>query len=173
MIENNSDECWLPELIAFENLANWVVHEERLYKIFKADFIDDGPFFLGKKVRIRYHPKENNKENAFYHVTCRDFAKNNDRSPDIRRCERILWIRAFIENYNCCLNKHCLECEGIKLWREPYKSHYRIYILLQEKRYVVILEERPEYYLLITAYWIEYEHKLEKLLAHYEQYREK
>lgn len=173
MIENNNDECWLPELIACEDLANWAIYEERLYKIFKNDFIDDAPFFLGKRVQIRYHPKENNRENAFYHVTCREFVENNDRLPDTRRCERILWIRAFIENYDACLNKHCLGCEGVKSWREPYRSNYRRYFLLKEKRYVVILEERPKYHLLITAFWIEYEHTLKKLLKRYEQYREK
>ena len=85
---------------------------------------------------------------------------------------RMWWIRAFIENYNCD-SSLCEECDGVKVWREPFKSRTRVHILLEEERYVVILEEREKYFLLITAFYLDYDNALQKQLKHYEQYKQK
>ena len=92
------------------------------------------------------------------------------RLPDLRRCERIEWIRQFIENYGCD-PALCCDCEGIKVWKEPYKSTFRTHLLLEEERYMVILEVRESYVLLITAYYLGYSHALEKQLKRYQKYR--
>jgi hypothetical protein len=44
-------------------------------------------------------------------------------------------------------------------------------LLLEEERYMVVLERREGYYLLITAFYFDYNHALRKQLKHYEQYR--
>ena len=166
-----NEKCWIPEIIPLESYdGNWQKYEDAIYCIFKNDFITSTPQFNGKKVQIKKYPIENEKENAFFHVTCADFNKNNERLPDMRRCERIRWIRAFIENYNCD-NSKCTDCNGVKIWQEPYKSRTRIHILLEEERYLVILEDRKTYYLLITAYYLDYDHSLEKQLNNYEKYK--
>ena len=84
--------------------------------------------------------------------------------------ERIRWVRAFIENYDCDLSK-CEDCDGVKIWNEPYKSKTRVHLLLEEERYMVVLEERKGYFLLITAFYLDYDHALQKQLKHYKQYR--
>ena len=83
---------------------------------------------------------------------------------------RIRWVRAFIENYDCDLSK-CEDCDGVKVWNEPYKSKTRVHLLLEEERYMVVLEERKRYFLLITAFYLDYDHALQKQLKHYKQYR--
>lgn len=51
------------------------------------------------------------------------------------------------------------------------KSKTRVHLLLEEERYMVVLEERKGYFLLITAFYLDYDHALQKQLKHYKQYR--
>ncbi len=166
-----SDKCWLPKQEIYDGQSPWIEYEDALYSIFKHDFLDTYPKFEGIRVSVKHYPIENGKEDAFFHITCKDYKGNGIREPDLRRCERIRWIRAFIENYKCDASL-CSECDGVKLWREPYKNRVRIHILLEEERYVVILEERKTYFLLITAFYLDYEHALQKQLKHYGQYKQ-
>ena len=167
------NNCWLPRLEEFDDYdGNWGKYETVLYKIFKSDFIDTKPKFEGKAVNIRKHPMFADKEEAFIHITHQDYNKDGERLPDFRRCERIRWIRGFIENYNCDSSK-CEECDGVKIWEEsaPKGSCKRIHILLKEERFVVVLERRECYFLLITAFYFEHDHALNKKVKQYENYR--
>ena len=162
--------CWLPPLELYENYNNdWKMYEEMLYDIFKADFIDSKPQYDGRPVNIRRHPMEYDKEEAFFHITCEDFHKNRNRTPDFRRCERIRWVRSFIENHNCD-PAFCVDCEGIKIWYEGVGSNKRVHMLLEEERYLVVVEIRESYCLLITAFYIERDNTLAKRLKHYYDY---
>lgn len=167
---NNS--CWLPGLECLDDYGNdWASYERELYEIFKNDFIDSYPNYRDTRVSVKHYPIEYGKEEAFFHITCKDYAGGGERIPDLRRCERIRWIRAFIENYDCDPSK-CQDCEGVKVWREPYKRKTRIHMLLEEERYMVILEERRTYYLLITAFYLDSNHALKTQVEHYELYRD-
>lgn len=163
--------CWLPALEFFDDYGNdWATYEAALYTIFKEDFLDSHPFYKKIRVSVKHYPIEYGKEEAFFHTTCKNYTGGGERVPDFRRCERIRWIRAFIENYNCDPTQ-CEDCEGVKVWNEPYKSKTRVHLLLEEERYMVVLEKREGYYLLITAFYLDYDNALNKQLKHYEQYR--
>ncbi len=165
------ENCWLPALEFFDDYGNdWTTYESVLYSIFKNDFIDSHPSFKNLRVSVKHFPKEYDKEEAFFHTTCKDYIGGGERVPDFRRCERIRWIRAFIENYDCDPSK-CKDCDGVLVWSEPYKRKTRIHLLLEEERYMVILEKRNEYYLLITAFYLDYDNALAKQLKHYAQYK--
>ena len=161
------DSCWLPDLVERDAFNDWQAYEDELYKIFRETIVDGYPVFKGRPVRIRRHPMEYDREEAFWHVTCQDYAKDGKRLPDPRRCERIRWVRAFIDNCECC-RETCRECDGMLMWSAPYKSGQRVKILLEEEHYVVILEPRDNYVLLITAYYIDHEHSLRKMLKEYD-----
>lgn len=161
------DDCWLPELVDMEDFPDWMAYEDELYRIFRKTIVEGCPTFGGLPVRIRRHPMEFGREEAFWHVTCQDYAKEGQRLPDIRRCERIRWVRAFIDNCEC-RKPVCVECNGMLIWSAPYRSTRRVKILLEEERYVVILEPRREYVLLITAYYVDHDHSLRKLVKEYE-----
>lgn len=167
-----NESCWLPSQECLSDYDSWEIYQETLYSIFKADFLDSHPLFENVRVSVKHYPIEFGKEEAFLHITCKDYDGNGKRVPDLRRCERIRWIRAFIENYNCD-PRLCADCDGVKTWREPYKNRTRIHILLEEERFIVILEQRPDYFLLITAFYLDYDNALIKQLRHYEQYKEK
>ena len=160
------DCVWLPELVLCDDLSKWTEYEQIIYSIFCQDFIETRPQYCGKPVYIRKHPIEQGKEEAFFHVTCQDYSKSGNRVPDLRRCERIRWVRSFIENYNCD-STQCPTCDGVKVWCEQYKMYTRTHILLEEERYMVVVENRAEFNLLITAFYFDMDHKLEKALKRY------
>lgn len=163
-----NDICWIPEIIEYKSdkYGTWSDYYDLLYEIFKKDFILSKPNFENKPVNIRKFPMEFGKEEAFFHITCQDYLHNRDRSPDLRRCERIRWVRAFIEKYNCD-SSLCDDCDGVKVWPEKNGSKEKINIFLEEERYLVVLEKRPNYYLLITAFYIDRDHTLEKKVKQY------
>lgn len=115
----------LPPLIICENWSDFKKYDDRIYQIFKRDFIDSHPLFESKNVNIRRHPLIDNKEQTFFHITSKDYNENEERCPDPRRCERIAWVRKFIEDDFCIDN--CSMCDGIKVWEEPYGAYQRIY----------------------------------------------
>lgn len=158
----------MPELMMCDDWAKFDEYDELLYQIFKRDFIDSRPLYEHKEVGIRKHPMVNDKEQTFFHITSKDYNKNDERCPDPRRCERIGWIRKFIENDFCV--DSCNLCNGLKIWEEAYKTNQRIYLLFEEERYVVIIERRKTYFLLITAYYLDYNHSLNKLIKRYNTY---
>jgi len=166
------NNCWLPQLEYYEDYGrDWQCYETALYGIFKKDFLDSKPIFKSRPVNIRKRPIEYNKEEAFFHITCQDYDKNGNRYPDFRRCERIRWVRSFIENYQCDPTI-CQNCDGIKIWEEdaPKGTYKRIHLLLEEERYLVVIERREAYCLLITAFYFEQDHSLRKKLQHYQKY---
>lgn len=165
-------ECkWLPDIIPCKNWLEFIEYQNTIYKVFKHDFIDTSPYFEGLVVNIRKEPKIDGFEQAFFHVTSKEYVAGEERCPDPRRCERIRWIRAFIENYHCNPTL-CDGCDGIKVWEEQYKMYKRVHLLFEEENYMVLLERREKYALLITAYYFDYSHALEKQLKKYEKYKE-
>lgn len=158
---------WLPSLIPYDG-GEWEVYEAILYQIFKKDFIVNSPYYKNNKVVIRKHPMFQSKEEAFFHITCKEDKTTNDRVPDLRRCERIKWVKAFIDNAECDIG--CSECEGIKVWDKPYNNTVRTHILFEEQKYMVVLEKRIDYVLLITAFYLDYEHQLRKKVQEYKKY---
>lgn len=154
---------WLPDLEYFEDYHNdWKTYEAAIYKIFRDDLINKRLLYKNMRVFVRRYPIIDGREEAFWHVTCKDYNGTGDREPDFRRFERIRWIRAFIINY-----------ENVKVWTEPYHNRSRIHLLLDEEKYMVILEKRKNYYLLITAFYLDYDHALKEQLKHYDEYKDK
>lgn len=161
---------WLPTLFECPDFNNWMNYENNLFAIFKQDFIDSCPCYDNKNVVTRKYPIVDNRPQAFHHLINKDYHIEgfNQRTPDLQRCARLKWVRKFIENTDCS-RFCCAECSGIKLWKSPYKSTQRIKMFLEEERYVVIIELREQYCLLITAFYINYEHTLQKLMNEFEK----
>ncbi len=80
---------------------------------------------------------EHGREEAF-NTTCCDYGKDGERQPDMNRCERIRWARAFIENCGCNrLNaESAKECSYGRLLT---KGHSRVKMLLEDEQYLVVL----------------------------------
>ena len=62
---------------------------------------------------------------------------------------------------------------NIKVWRNKRGTKNRILLLHEEEKYLVVLEDRQDYILPWTAYFIEYDNHLCKLLAEYQEFIKK
>ena len=168
------DKCkWLPDIVECTDFGKWNEYLDSIYEIFKKDFIDNRPIFDGKGVNFRKAPMDGKYEHTFIHLTHKDEYHNssnpNDRLPDPRRAERIGWNKAIIENYKC--SDTCENCDKVLYFEEYYKKNIRVYLLFKDVKFSDIIEKRENYNLLITGYYIEYEHTMKKYIKKYEQYK--
>jgi len=89
---------WLPTLVYFQDYGGqWEPYCEALYKYFENDFIKSKPNFGNKVVQLKRYPLFQGKEATFWHIT-HEGKIENQRTPDLRRCERIRWPRPIIEH---------------------------------------------------------------------------
>jgi hypothetical protein len=160
----NSIKGFLPKLIFLENhKGDYSRFIEEVYSIFKMDFVDSKPIFRGKSLGLKIHPLIQGKEYTFYHFT-NTGPDENDRKPDIRRCERIGWAKPSIEK--------CDEW-SLKVWPQKRNGKNRICIWLEcenEPDYIVILEVKNDYILPWTAFTLDYNNAKRKKQKEYEEY---
>lgn len=151
-----------PDLILFSDYkGDFVKYINAVYDIFYNDFIKSIPIYENRKVSVRKYPEVDGMHQTFYHITHQGEDESN-RTPDIRRMERIKFPRFVIDNYT-----H----DRILIWKNKRGSDTRILLFNEEENYILILSERKEYYLFITAYYIEKEHRKRKILREYEAYK--
>jgi hypothetical protein len=157
-----ADVDWLPELVLLNDYGgDWERYLTAIYQFFRVDFIDSKPCFQGVKLGLKRHPVINGKEATFWHMIS-EGDKEDDRTINFRRCERIRWIKPIIEKGG----------EPIKVWREPRNGENRIHLWLEQESYLVVLNERNSYFLPWTAYLVEREHQKIKLNKRWEKYRQ-
>ena len=94
------------------------------------------------------------------HVISEGIAED-DRTPDMRRCERIGWIRPMVDS---------CQTDRVRCWRNMRNGRERIVIALPDFSYVVVLQENREYVMLWTAYYIETEHRRAKLRREFDNW---
>ncbi len=161
--------CWLPPKCKYDSKQeNWESYEDKLYQIFTDDFINRICQFMGKDIRLCFHPIRNYKAETFNHIISKEEEKGSKvREVNILRCERIAWIRAIIENHDCNPDDCIIPCDGVKVWKNKKK---RYHLLFEKERYLVVLEDRGSFMLLITAFYLEYDNAIRKRRKEYEKY---
>lgn len=159
----NDPPHWLPPLVMLEAYGgDWHAYEAAVYAIFKADFIDAALTFRGMCVGLRRHPMYNNREWAFWHVIQEGPVEEN-RTPDMRRCERIRWVRAVIDHAHD---------PAVKVWENVRRGERRFLLWLESQDFLVVLAWRGRgYAMLVTAYPTDRGHTRRKLRQEYEQAR--
>jgi hypothetical protein len=137
----------LPELIRLSDYGNdWDRYVDVLYDIYQKQIVNAELSFGGLAVNQRCMPFTKGKDATFWHLIS-EGKLEEERTPDIRRCERLSWIGWLI---------HQVGTNTDVLWYEQIRNN-RIYVVLwcRPHQYVVILEKRVSYYLLVTAYSID------------------
>ena len=152
----------LPELIKLNQYnGDWKEYEEKLYSVFKEAFIDNTQYFLGKPIGIFTDKMYNNKEKTFWHVIS-EGPSEFERNPELRRCERVGWINTIVNLI------YCNNCEEIYKWKYRHSNKkFRYKIWCRKTNFIVILEERKNTFMLMTAYIVKYNHTKEKLEREY------
>ncbi len=160
-------EDWLPPLILMrDHDQSWPVYVEAVYTAFRQDFVLAQPRFQGLWVRCRRDPIFDGKEAGFWHCVS-EGRLEADREPDIRRCERIAWIRASING----TGRSEVDC-----WENERNGEKRTLIWCREEFLVVLalrVRERDDfrYYQLVTAYCTVEKHRRIKLRKERDEYR--
>ena len=151
-----------PDLLLLEDFkGNIQTFFKAIYSVFEYDFIKNQPRYEGLKVTVRRYPEMDGLHCTFYHITHEGEDETN-RQPDIRRMERIHYPEFVIEQ-----NLH-LE---ILIWKNRRGKDERILLFNESENYTVVLTERKEFYLFITAYVVETSHRKRSLLKEYEAYK--
>ena len=153
---------WLPPLVLLSDCeGDWNRYLDVLYSYFEADFLRTRPHFRGQGLGLKRHPLWEGKEATFWHMISegRDEAT---RQPDLRRCERIRWPRAVIENFND---------PAVKVWETTRRNERRVCLWLEEEEYLVVLAERQSYLLPWTAYLVTRSHRKLKLQEEFERWK--
>jgi hypothetical protein len=103
------------------------------------------------------------KEDTFWHL----ISEGNDeasRTPDLQRCERIRWPRSFVDNETDPV---------IRIWENSRNNESRVLLYLEQESYLVVLIDRGNKFILLTAYIVTRSHQREKLLREYDDYIKK
>ncbi len=145
---------WLPNLLLLEDFdGNWQRYEDEVFAIFYRDFIENQPKFQNKWIRCR-RDLIKGKEASFWHCTSEGPDENN-RTPDIKRCERIGWIKAVIEHS---------DSTEIDCWTVRRRGEIRWLLWFNEELLIVLGERHRKrdgfkYMQLITVYCTEEERR--------------
>lgn len=136
----------LPNLILFQDFeGNWEIYCKAIYQEF-LDNVVHKITFLGLPVKCKYLQPINNMHRSFWHIITENkhnSLKDEDRVPDIRRCERIKWISHIINNF---------DHSDIKCWENERSGNKNVVLWLMSESYMIILSQRKDYYLLTTTY---------------------
>ncbi len=152
---------WLPELVIFEDYqGNWDNYLEALYNFFKRDFLDSRPVYDGRRLSLKRHPVIKGKEATFWHIIA-EGTDEEERTPDLRRCERIRWPKPIIE---------LCRIKGLKIWKNKRNGKTRVCLWSPNDEYLVVLDERLSYTLFWTAYLVTKDHRKRKLEKEYRAY---
>ncbi len=161
-----SDE-WLPNLICLEDAGgDWNTYLELVYQAFVADFVRSKPRWPGKRVAMKRHPEYQGKGATFWHMIS-EGGIEDERIPDLRRCERIRWPRPIMEAFP---DQKPAQGDRIVWWRHQRGQEQRIVLALVDFSYVMIVSEREDFVLPWTAYTVEQTHRRHKLQREFEDY---
>lgn len=155
---------WLPPLICLSDFGgDWRRYEDAVYEAFCRDFVRSQITYGGLPLRLKRHPVVAGKEATFWHFTSEGQVEEQ-RVPDLRRCERIAWPKPIIEQAG--------NDAAITVWEnERRRGERRACLWLEEEDYLVVLALREGYVLPWTAYLVLEAHGKRKLRKEYEAYK--
>ena len=140
---------------------------DAVYQVFFHDFMLHKAQFGSHRLHLRYHPAFQERPYAFYHMTHKGNIED-ERLPDLRRCERMPWARPTVER---------TEALGLRFWEQSERRNgRRICIWLNVDNgddYFVILYVHRRYVRLLTAFYGDSPNYAKKRLKEYEDWQEK
>jgi len=133
----------LPDLFPFN--GDWAKYENDLYEIY-LDTVSRVPRrFNGFPIRCRFNPATKGKGYGFWHIISEGRVEE-ERTPDLRRCERIRWIGWLLDNVN--------SDERISWWENKRGRETHVVIWIEEADFAVVLAKRTTSLLLLSAYYV-------------------
>jgi len=132
-----------PDLLLFDAFGgDWTAYENELHRIFMEEIARGAIRFRDRPVNCRRIPEAGGRWASFWHLV-QEGRVEDDRTPDLRRCERIRWVRWVIENGTTHTE--------IDEWQNTRGTEVNTLLWYREE-YLVVLAQRRDYWLLRTAY---------------------
>ena len=158
---SDSNSLIFPDLIELNQFSgDFKKFFDMVYSIFSNDFIVSNPIFRGKKVSSQRKPEVDGIHRTFYHIT-HEGEDETDRMPDFRRMERIRFPKFCIEK--------CPHTE-LLIWENKRGRDERTLIFNEIEKYLIVLTKRNDYYLFWTAYLVDKDHSVRKLMNEYQDF---
>lgn len=141
-----------PPLMPFTGDTDWSDYEDAIYGVYLETVAHARLVFLGAPVKVKRIPETKHKGYGFWHLISeapsQDNRNEDDRVPDLRRCERVRWVAWCIQNAGE---------PGFSWWENERKGQTHVVVWAEEHDYAVMLGKRNtdqgvRYYLLKTAY---------------------
>ncbi len=165
---------WLPQMLS---VSPWTADTyDKLYLVFCRDIRDATLRYLGNEVWF-FRDMEAGKEVLFWHLTTKEQQKESiprrkrkfcnmqsvqekERYPDLRRCERLNWVKPLIH--------HSDDCEVLAWDYEEGDGGIKTYIWVKDHGFTVVMKKFPDgKRRLITSFYVE-EWKKKDLIRKYE-----
>lgn len=145
---------------------------ENLYQMFLDELINKPLYWKTRSttVSLRRHEEVAGRHASFWHLVSGGSATDIERNVELERCRRIGWIRPMVEAFN-----HDYPSEkNIKWWVSPDpRWRGRRYVLATENfDYVLFVEERRGYALVVTAYFVEIPRRRNKFKKQHDDFWE-
>ena len=140
---------FLPPIINLDGSYEEII--ERLYAVFRRDFIENRARHLGRNVAINGVINEfsQGKVEGFWHVITRGDVNKTNRLIDHRRAERLPWSKPLMENPYHEEIKFFFYDEG------DSRKGIRHYIWLENYNYIVILQRKKTHFIWVTAFFVD------------------
>ena len=149
----------LPELFPFH--GDWDRYEGELYEIYLETIVRSGLTFGGLPVKAKFTPLTKKKGFTFWHLIS-EGEREEERTPDFKRCERIRWVAWLVEN--------ATSYPHVSWWKNNRWGNTHIVIWHEKENFAVILAKRTGYVLLKTAYWVK-QHRRKDFEREREEFR--
>jgi hypothetical protein len=151
---------WLPDIVRLEDYGGqWRKYEEAVYARFYSDFIASRPTLQDMPVYVTINLVRG-KERTFWHCI-QEGPVEEERIPDLRRCERISWIRPVIEH---------VDSPEVRQWVNERRGKNRSILWVDSAEFLVVLEPRGSAWYLWTAYPVTSEWKKVRLFKECEAF---
>jgi hypothetical protein len=153
----NGPPHWLPPMAAVNPWTNATY--EMLYAIFKQDFKDSQPVYDGNPVWF-FPELDDGKEVVFWHMTSRVDQETRERLPDLRRSERLPWVRPMMGNST--------QPEILAWDYEEGDRTIKTYVWLKDQDFLVLMKKYKDgRRRLITSYHVDQPHTRRSLQKKY------
>ena len=135
-----------PDLLLFADFGgDWPTYEAELNRIFMAEIARAGLVFQGEAVTCRRVQEVDGRWASYWHLV-QEGRVEDDRTPDLRRCERLRWVPWVVQN--------AATHPEVDVWQNTRGTEVNTLLWYREE-YLVILGQRNGYWLLRSAYCTE------------------
>lgn len=141
-----------PDLILYKQYTDWASYENAIYEVYLETVAHARLTFQGELIKVRFNPETKKKGYGFWHLISEAPDQKNrneeERIPDLRRCERVRWVAWCIQNAHEA---------GFSWWENTRGRETHVVIWAEAHDFAVVMAKRvtdndTKFYLLKTAY---------------------